>query len=265
MTPAPLWIGTAGWSLPSRHATEIPHGGTHLERYSRCLNAVEINSSFYKPHQRKTYERWAQATPSNFRFSVKVPRSMTHDHGLAGCGGMLDRFAAEVTGLGERLGVLLVQLPPSLALDRRVAGRFFRALRQRIDVPIACEPRHASWFEPAADNWLAERDVARVAADPAPAPGAGEPGGSNKLAYYRAHGAPRIYYSNYDDAALMEYHRRIDALRKRRIPTWCIFDNTAHGAALGNALALAGASSPLTPGAGSSSRSRRRCRASSGR
>lgn len=210
MTPSTLWIGTAGWSVPSRYATEVPYGRSHLERYGRCLNAVEINSSFHKPHQRQTYERWAQSTPSSFRFSVKVPRAITHDQRLSGYGHVLDRFVAEVAGLGERLGVLLVQLPPSLALDRRLAGRFFRGLRQRIDVPIACEPRHASWFEPKADHWLAERNVARVAADPAPVPGASEPGGWNKLAYYRAHGSPRIYYSNYDNAALTEFGRRID-------------------------------------------------------
>ena len=253
MTLSPLLIGTAGWSVPSRYATELPHGGNHLERYGQRLNAVEINSSFYRPHQRKTYERWAQSTPSGFRFSVKIPKAMTHEQHLAGCGVLLDHFAAEVAGLGDKLGALLVQLPPALALEKRVAGRFFRSLQRRLDVPIVCEPRHASWFTPGSDEWLAERNVARVAADPAPAAGADEPGGWTGLAYYRAHGSPRIYYSNYDDAALAKLGRRIDGLLKRGIPTWCIFDNTAHGAALGNALALAGArsaSASLIPAAG---------------
>jgi uncharacterized protein YecE (DUF72 family) len=238
MTPSRLRIGTAGWSVPSQYIDQVPPGGSHLERYARRFDAVEINSSFYRSHQRKTYERWAQSTPPAFRFSVKVPKAMTHEQGLAGCGALLDSFAAEVAGLGGRLGVLLVQLPPKLAMEKRVAGAFFRALRKRIDAPVACEPRHASWFTTAANDWLAERAIARVAANPVPVPGGGEPGGWNGLAYYRWHGSPRIYYSGYNAAALAALGNELDRQIKRRIPTWCIFDNTASGAALGNALAL---------------------------
>jgi uncharacterized protein YecE (DUF72 family) len=238
MTPSPLRVGTAGWSVPTRYADEVPRGGSHLERYARRLNCAEINTSFYRSHQRKTYERWAQSTPAGFRFSVKVPKAMTHEQRLADCGALLDRFAAEVTGLGNRLGVLLVQLPPKLVLEKRVAAGFFRALRKRIDVPVACEPRHASWFTPEIDDWLAERGIARVAADPAPVPSAGEPGGWNGLAYYRWHGSPRIYYSDYDGAALAALGKRLDSQIARGIPIWCIFDNTASGAALGNALTM---------------------------
>jgi uncharacterized protein YecE (DUF72 family) len=238
MTPSPLRVGTAGWSVPTRYADEVPRGGSHLERYARRLNCAEINTSFYRSHQRKTYERWAQSTPAGFRFSVKVPKAMTHEQRLADCGALLDRFAAEVTGLGNRLGVLLVQLPPKLVLEKRVAAGFFRALRKRIGVPVACEPRHASWLTPNANDWLAERGIARIAADPAPVPGAGELGGWNGFAYYRWHGSPRIYYSDYDGAALAALGKRLDSQIARGIPTWCIFDNTASGAALGNALTM---------------------------
>jgi uncharacterized protein YecE (DUF72 family) len=114
MIALPLRVGTAGWSVPSRYAAEIPPGGSHLERYARRLNAVEINSAFHRPHQRKTYERWARSAPAGFRFSVKLPKVMTHEQRLADCGELLDRFVAEVAGLGDKLGVLLVQLPPNL-------------------------------------------------------------------------------------------------------------------------------------------------------
>jgi uncharacterized protein YecE (DUF72 family) len=249
MTLSPLWIGTAGWSVPSRYAAEVAAGGSHLERYAQCLNAVEINSSFYRSHQRKTYQRWAASVPAGFRFAVKVPKAMTHEQRLDDCGELLDRFVAEVAGLGGRLGVLLVQLPPKLAFEKRVASRFFRDLRQRIDVAVACEPRHASWFTPETDDWLAGRRIARVAADPAPVTGAGEPGGWDGLAYYRWHGSPRIYYSDYDDAALTALGKRLQAQRQRGIPAWCILDNTASGAALGNALALT-ARKTITPALG---------------
>lgn len=231
-------IGTAGWSVPARYAAEVPSGGSHLERYAARLNAVEINSSFHRPHQRKTYERWAQSTPPGFRFSVKVPKTMTHEARLVDCGALLDRFVAEVTGLGDKLGILLVQLAPKLAFDERAADQFLHDLRAHTGTAVAFEPRHASWFTPGVEGWLARRRVARVAADPAPAVGAGKPGGWNGLAYYRWHGAPRIYFSDYDAAALASLKRRLDEHGARGVPAWCIFDNTASGAALGNALAL---------------------------
>ncbi len=234
----PQRIGTAGWSIASRYRNELPEGGSHLERYARRLDAVEVNSSFYKPHQFKTWQRWAESTPASFRFAVKLPKAITHEQGLEDFDAPLDRFLAEVTGLGKKFGVLLVQLPPKLDFAPEIAGRFFDDLRARTDVAVACEPRHAGWFTPEADAWLAARRIARVAADPARIDGAGEPGGWRGLAYYRWHGAPRVYYSDYDDAALTALGARLAAHRASGTPAWCFLDNTASGAALGNALTL---------------------------
>jgi uncharacterized protein YecE (DUF72 family) len=216
----------------------MPPGGSHLERYAKRLNAVEINSSFYRPHQLKTYERWARSTPTDFRFSVKMPKAITHERRLADCAALLDRFVAEVTGLGDKLGVLLAQLPPKFGFEEKVADGFFSDLRRRIHTPIAVEPRNASWFAPSMDSWLAERRIALVASDPALVAGASKPGGWNCLAYYRWHGSPKIYFSDYDAVALASLKRRLDESRVSDTPTWCIFDNTGSGAALGNALAL---------------------------
>jgi uncharacterized protein YecE (DUF72 family) len=238
MTRPPVRIGTAGWNVPSLYLDQVPSGGSHLERYARRLSAVEINSSFYRPHRRTTYQRWAQSVPDGFRFSVKAPKAITHEAGLVDCGALLDRFVDEVTGLGDKLGVLLAQLPPKSVLNKRIADRFFRDLRARIDTDVVLEPRHASWFAPGIDDWLAQRRVARVAADPARPAAAGEPGGWSQLAYYRWHGSPRIYYSDYGAAALAALKRRLEDNRRHASSVWCIFDNTASGAALGNALTL---------------------------
>jgi uncharacterized protein YecE (DUF72 family) len=238
MIEAPLRIGTAGWTVPARYAAGVPKKGNQLERYARALNAVEINSSFYRRHQSTTYERWAASTPEGFRFSVKMPRSITHFSRLKNCGAMLDRFAGEVKGLGEKLGVLLVQLPPTLAFDEQVADKFFEELHARIATPVALEPRNASWFVSDLSDWLAARRVARVAADPARMEGAAEPGGWEGLVYYRWHGSPKIYYSKYDEAALASLRRNLDNSRRRGAEAWCIFDNTASGAGFGNALTL---------------------------
>jgi uncharacterized protein YecE (DUF72 family) len=243
MTEAPFFIGTAGWSVPKQYADRFPAEGSHLERYARRLNAVEINSSFYRPHRRATYERWAASVPADFHFAVKVPKAATHTRRLEDCDDLLDRFAAEVAGLGRKLSVLLVQLPPSLAFAAGMVDAFFAALRHRIDAPVVCEPRHASWFGPEAEALLTALQVARVAADPPPVPGADEPGGWDGLVYYRLHGSPQIYVSDYDAAALAVLHRRLEAHRAAGIPAWCIFDNTKAFAALGNALSMGDAAS----------------------
>lgn len=248
MSAIMLRVGTAGWSISSRYAGEFPEGDSHLARYARRLNAVEINTTFYRPHQRKTYERWAEAVPEGFSFAVKVPKAITHEARLKECGALIERFLGEAGGLGDKLGVLLVQLPPSLRFDSETAGRFFRELGGQSPCPIVAEPRHRSWFTPDVETWLAERRIARVAADPAPVPGAGEAGGWKGLVYYRWHGSPHIYHSDYDAAALTALRDRLEENRRHRAPAWCIFDNTASGAALGNALAL---HADLRPGANS--------------
>ncbi|MDQ3815662.1 MAG: DUF72 domain-containing protein, partial [Armatimonadota bacterium] len=82
MSSAHIYIGCAGWSIPSPHAPEFPAAGSHLERYAARFPAVEINSSFYRPHRPQTYERWAAAVPTHFQFAVKVPKIITHERRL---------------------------------------------------------------------------------------------------------------------------------------------------------------------------------------
>jgi uncharacterized protein YecE (DUF72 family) len=233
-----LFVGTAGWSIPASHAARFPGDGTHLQRYARIFDAAEINSSFYRPRRRATYEKWAGSVPDHFRFAVKLPKAITHQARLIDCDLTLDRFLGEATGLGEKLGVLLVQLPPSLVFEPEVADGFFNAVRLRTAIPIVCEPRHASWFALAAERLLLTHTIGRVAADPPPATSADEPGGWPGIAYYRLHGSPRIYYSNYEPERLAAQQRRMQIHLVRGGGVWCIFDNTALYAACGNALDL---------------------------
>ncbi|MEA2839533.1 MAG: hypothetical protein QOF41_863 [Methylobacteriaceae bacterium] len=235
---AELFIGTAGWSLDRRYGSRFPERGSHLQRYSGSLNAAEINSSFHRPHRRSTYERWAASVSEDFRFSAKLPKAITHERRLVGCENLMDTFLTEVAGLGHRLACLLAQLPPSLAFDAPAVRGFFNALRKRTNVPLSCEPRHATWFEDDADRALADLRVARVAADPSRAPGADEPGGWPGLVYYRLHGSPRTYYSEYDEAALAELATNLGKAARDDVPAWCMFDNTMSAAATGNALTL---------------------------
>lgn len=213
-----------------------------LERYSRELDATEINSSFHRHHRLSTYARWRGSVPAGFRFAVKVPRAITHDARLelAPSLPVFERFLGEIAELGDSVGPLLVQLPPSFAFDARVAHGWFAAMRERWQGAVVCEPRHASWFEARADALLADHAVARTGADPARVPAAAEPGGWPGLVYLRLHGSPRMYASAYDAAFLERTAERIRVARAARTTSelWCVFDNTAAGQALPNALAL---------------------------
>lgn len=236
-------VGCAGWSLPKEHADRFPTEGTHLERYAARFPAVEINSSFYRPHRPTTYTRWAASVPADFRFSVKVPKEATHERRLVGAGDVIDAFLADATQLGDKLGPLLVQLPPSLTFSADIAEQFFGSLRERFDGPVAFEPRHATWFAPEAERLVTEYRVARVAADPPVVPQAGEPGGWDGLVYFRLHGSPKIYYSAYADESIESLATTLSSAA-RSAEVWCIFDNTAAFAATANALDVLGQVGP---------------------
>lgn len=235
--PAGPYIGCAGTSIAREFAADFPGAGSHLERYARVLGCAEINTSFYRPHQPATYARWADSVPEDFRFSVKLPRTITHDAQLAGVDALLDRFHAEAGALGKKLGCVLVQLAPSAAFDGDTAAAFFTALRRRFDCMVACEARHPGWFAADATALLTHAGVTRVIADPAK----GQPGGhvpTTAAIYTRLHGSPRIYYSAYAPDYLAQLSRDIATHRDAGRTVWCIFDNTASGAATGDALAV---------------------------
>lgn len=258
-----LYVGCAGWSVPKEGANSDTIGNvrhdiatgrsivadgietpkekrkSHLERYAAFFSAVEINSSFYRPHLPSTYARWRDTVPPEFRFSVKMPRTVTHDLRLKNCSVEVGKFLEGVGNLGRKLGCLLIQLPPSLGFDARIAGDFFALIRSSTDVPLALEPRHPAWFEPDTLRLLEQREVALVHADPSPTevPAQGLPQTAS-MAYFRLHGSPSMYHSSYDRLYLDELMQEIVRQRKQGQQVWCIFDNTASGAAFPNALTM---------------------------
>ena len=243
---ARILVGTAGWSLPRAAAGNFPEHGTHLERYSRVLPCAEINSSFYRPHARKVYEKWKAQTPKAFRFAVKLPQTITHENGLRGVKALLTTFLEQIGGLGEKLGPILIQLPASLPFEAPAARAFFDLLRKLHDGAVVCEPRHASWFEPRANALLTKHRVARVVADPSRIDAAHKPGGwegparkrtADVVAYYRLHGSPRMYWSRYSAERIRQWSEELLKLSAGG-SVWCIFDNTASGAAVENALEM---------------------------
>jgi len=234
---ADIRIGTAGWSIPRASAFRFDSMGSHLQRYARWFGCAEINSSFHRPHAATTYAKWRDSTPPAFRFAVKMPRSITHEHKLENVREPLTAFLAETEGLGAKRGPILVQLPPSLSFDASLITRFLELLRQEYEGPVVCEPRHATWFSPEVAALLDRYGISRVAADPPPVPAAVVPAGSPGVVYFRLHGSPRRYWSRYDEAFIATL-----AMTVRSMPAgaqvWCVFDNTASGAAIENAWEL---------------------------
>lgn len=234
-----LRIGTAGWSLPRDAQDAFPPGDSHLARHATRFACAEINSSFHRPHRRALYEKWAAAVPADFRFCAKLPKAITHERRLVDCAAPLEAFLAQAGGLGDKLHCLLLQLPPSFAFDPAVAAPFLRLLRAGFAGHVACEPRHASWFAGEADALLRDFAVARVLADPVRHEAGRMPGGWPGLVYLRLHGAPRMYYSAYERPLLQALALRLQQARAQAQEVWCIFDNTASGAAVRDALLLA--------------------------
>ena len=197
---------------------------------------MELNSSFYRHHQASTYRKWAALTPPHFRFAVKLNRHFTHTQRLAVEADELRPVLDGLTELGDKLAVLLIQLPPSLRFEQDTASAFFDTLRSMWRGVAVVEARHASWGEAEASAVLAGASVGRVVADPdrCPAPVVA----SCPVAYYRLHGSPIVYKSEYSAAALDGWLARMRADERAGRTVWCAFDNTALGAATANALQL---------------------------
>ncbi len=167
---------------------------------------------------------------------MKAPREITHVKRLVDCNAAVAKFLDETDYLGAKRGPILMQLPPSLAFDCAPAEAFFTLLRDLYSGPAACEPRHASWFDARADALLRQYRIGRVAAYLAPTPQAALPGGFPGLIYYRLHGSPRMYHSAYAEPDLENLAAALTGSAAAQ--RWCVFDNTASGAALANALEL---------------------------
>jgi uncharacterized protein YecE (DUF72 family) len=231
-----IFIGCAGWSLPTAVQEFFPRGGSHLERYAAVFPAVEINSSFYRPHRGATYARWRDSVPDAFRFAAKMPKAITHELRLRQADALLEKFIGEVDHLVPKLGCLLIQLPPRLAFDAADAQAFFAALRKLTGTALVCEPRHPTWFDRAAADLLARFDIDYVAADPPVAPLPERAGA--KTIYMRLHGSPEMYCSAYSNDYLRQLADTIHNAAGAGHQVWCVFDNTARGAAQPNALTL---------------------------
>lgn len=221
-------IATAAWSIASTVADRFPANGSGLSRYAAVFRGVEVNTTFYRRHRRDTFARWAASVPDDFRFALKIPQEITHDMRLAGIGERFASFVDEIAPLKRKIGPLLCQLPPSLPFDPDIAQEAFTVMRRLHAGPLAIEPRHRTWAGAAAKALFSRFSIDRVLADPPVVWDAAQ--FSGPVRYLRLHGRPKLYHSPYSAA-------EVDGFLDRLADDgWCVFDNTASGAATVNAL-----------------------------
>lgn len=145
-----LKVGCSGWSYdfwvgpfyPPRTAQ-----GEFLRLYSQVFDVVEVDSSFYRIPPPGMVSTWRRVTPEDFRFTAKFPKKVTHDLKLRGVEQPLERFYASFKELGPKLDAFVVQMPPSLKVERDLAALEAFLGLLRMDIPHAIEFRHRSWFQ----------------------------------------------------------------------------------------------------------------------
>jgi len=160
------WLGCCGWAYEDWVGPFYPTGtppGEFLERYARVFRTVEVDSSFYRAPPPSTVRRWSERVPTDFRFSLKVPRTVTHDRPYAPLTETLAPFLAAVRPLvASRPGAVVLQVPASFRAPKD-ADRLAELLGAiDPDVPLAVELRHDSWWTPATRELLASRGAALV-------------------------------------------------------------------------------------------------------
>jgi len=160
------WIGTSGFQYAEWKGTFYPEdlpANKMLPFYAERFSTTEINYTFHRIPAAKTIDNWKQLTPDNFRFALKAPQKITHWSKLRDCADTLRYFYDVVSGLGEKLGPVLFQLPPNFKKDTFVLGDFVNGLPGGIRA--AFEFRHESWFDDEIFDTLKAREAALCIAD----------------------------------------------------------------------------------------------------
>jgi uncharacterized protein YecE (DUF72 family) len=164
--PMTLYVGTSGFSYKQWKGPFYPEklpAKAMLEYYGTQLPAVEINNTFYRMPKQEVFENWAAQVPETFRFAVKASRRITHFKRLNDTDEVLDYLLTGAAVLGDRLGVLLFQLPPHFKVDVERLKAFLASLPR--DVRAAFEFRHDSWRDEEVLDALRDHGAALVIAD----------------------------------------------------------------------------------------------------
>jgi uncharacterized protein YecE (DUF72 family) len=231
------YIGTSGWHYDHWRYLFYPDKlakAKWLEFYARHFTTVELNSSFYRLPSEQAFAAWHDSSPANFTFAVKVSRFITHIKRLKGIKEPLDTFLARAKILGEKLGPLLYQLPPSMHRDDSRLESSLSTLPQGMKHVL--EFRHESWLDDGVFEILRRYNIGLCVFDmptltcPLKA--------TADFAYIRFHGSTGLYSSCYSDDELAEWAKRLASLPSKVKSVYVYFNNDAEAFAVSNAMTL---------------------------
>ncbi len=229
-------VGCSGWSYPHWRETFYPHGlrqADWFQHYAAAFDTVEVNNSFYRTPTEDVFSSWRQKAPKGFLYTLKVNRGITQYRKLGPDSySPFEEFIRRAEALGETLGPLLLQLPPSLGRDDERLSAFLQqpaAGKHR----LAVEFRHRDWFAEEVYGILRQHRVALVLSDwkdlPIPQVVTAD------WAYLRLHGPGGGYDGSYDQQTLQGW---ADRLQRLATEGYVYFNNDIGGAAPHNALAM---------------------------
>ncbi|GAB4377964.1 MAG: DUF72 domain-containing protein [Calditrichia bacterium] len=232
-----IHVGTSGWNYPHWrgpfYPPELPTR-EWLRYYTGKLHTVEINNSFYRLPEKKTFESWRESAPPNFIFSVKASRYITHMKKLKDTEKPLTTFLDRVAGLGDKAGPILFQLPGGWNYDKDRLEKFLKSLPEGFRYTM--ELRNSTWWNPEVYQLLNQYGVAFCIF---------EIGGvmspieiTADFIYLRLHGPGEKYQGCYDEQTLKQWAETFFSWRAQNKDVFCYFDNDQRGYAARNALEL---------------------------
>jgi len=234
---AKYYVGCSGWHYEHWRGLYYPQdlpNAKWLSFYARQFHTVELNNTFYRLPSEKAFTTWRESTPDNFMFAVKVSRFITHIKRLRNVGPAVEAFLSRADFLGEKLGPLLYQVPPSMKRNDELLQSFLSSLPRRYQHVI--EFRHESWIDEAVFDILRRHHVGLCVFD---MPGFSCPlVATSDFAYVRFHGSEGLYSSCYSDAELSRWAERIARLSENVKASYIYFNNDAEAFAVRNAMTL---------------------------
>jgi uncharacterized protein YecE (DUF72 family) len=233
-------LGTSGWDYPEWVGRVYPTRGVadRLAYYARLFPVVEINTTFYRTPPATQVATWARRTPAGFRFTAKLPRTVTHERRLVGAEAELDGYRQAIAPLRDagKLSATLVQLPPSLTFDAATVRAFYEQLVG--DGPIAVEFRERSWLAPESWALLKEFGYASVVVDEPLLPVSLTVTAPFAYVRWHGHGAPVWYDYRYSAEEIAGWVPRVRELAERAGTVLGFFNNHFRGDAVRNCQTL---------------------------
>lgn len=234
---ARVFIGTSGWSYSHWKENFYPHKlatTKWLNYYATFFSTVELNTTFYGLPSIKTIKKWMTDVPSDFHFSIKASRYITHQKRLHDCGESLEIFFKVIKEFGPKTGPFLFQLPPSFKINLDRLVEFISLLKK--EYAYVFEFRHDTWFVQEIYDLLMKNNIALCLTDLN-----GELSPEEITAdftYIRLHGPKKAYQGSYGEKSLKDWKNKIENWKKHHISTYCYFDNDEKGYAIQDAKEL---------------------------